>query len=344
MKMHKKIHFIFLIAMSALVVVSCRPTGFLTFEIPKAGKNILPEHIQSLTLVTRTPSASYKNLRSDSLQRLFFIKTFNFDTLINDLTSLDTTLLALGNLLYESGRYDIVVPKNRFLVRTRSLISPQMEWNEVDELCKTYKTDAILSLEHFKTRVVTSFSRKNVQSMSYFSMNTPTATMNILCEAYFRVYDNKTKKIVYRELIKDTLYWEDYDSMTTELFKRFTPVKQGLTEAGISIALELSDKIGINWIPHARIYFSNGNRELKNAAQLVNSNNNEEALKIWKEVALTAKSKSLKSKAEYNVSLGYEIKGDLDEALVWALKSYNTMFRTLTYDYLEFLKKRKDEK
>jgi hypothetical protein len=35
------------------------------------------------------------------------------------------------------------------------------------------------------------------------------------------------------------------------------------------------------------------------------------------------------------------MRGDLDEAIEWGLKSYQTQYRTLTYAYLEELKKRK---
>lgn len=49
------------------------------------------------------------------------------------------------------------------------------------------------------------------------------------------------------------------------------------------------------------------------------------------------------SKVQLNIALGYEILGDIDNAIGWALKSYETMFRPLTYEYLETLKKRKNE-
>jgi hypothetical protein len=64
---------------------------------------------------------------------------------------------------------------------------------------------------------------------------------------------------------------------------------------------------------------------------------------LWKETVQNAKSKSLKSKAEFNIALGYEMLGDIDESIKCALQSYETMFRTNTYNYLETLKRRKTE-
>jgi hypothetical protein len=67
------------------------------------------------------------------------------------------------------------------------------------------------------------------------------------------------------------------------------------------------------------------------------------AVEKWKGIAEKAGSKTLKSKAQFNVALGYEILGDIDLAIQWALNSYNTMYRPLTYEYLETLKRRKNE-
>jgi hypothetical protein len=64
---------------------------------------------------------------------------------------------------------------------------------------------------------------------------------------------------------------------------------------------------------------------------------------IWENLADSTKQKGLKSKAEYNMAIGYEMLGDIDEAIRWGLRSYKTMYRPLTYEYLEILKRRKAE-
>jgi len=64
---------------------------------------------------------------------------------------------------------------------------------------------------------------------------------------------------------------------------------------------------------------------------------------LWKNTIEKTNSKSLKSKAEFNIALGHEMLGDIDSAIDWALKSYDTMYRTNTYNYLETLKFRKND-
>jgi len=127
---------------------SCISTKPLLIEIPQKSNKELPENIQSLLLIARVVDNSYTNLDEDSLQNIFFKQSFSYDTIINDIHTVDTTLKALGELLFESGRYDYVIPENRFpKLENTTLIAGEMPWPEVKELCDTFDTDGLLSLD-----------------------------------------------------------------------------------------------------------------------------------------------------------------------------------------------------
>ncbi len=335
------------ISVFLLIVVSfsCVSTKQLFIEIPQKSQKELPENIQSLLIVARIVDDSYTDLKADSLQKLFYLQQFDYDTIINDIQAVDTTLKALGELLFESGRYDFVIPENRFLDFERNaFITKEMPWDEVKLLCDTFNTDAVLSLDYLKMRVSTNYEKNSTFDPGNNGfVSFVEAQMEISYEAIFRVYDPRVEKVIRRQLMRDTLYWDDADYTINALFNRFTPVKTALTETGISIALNLSNEISTKWRPERRSYFIKGDSNLKQAEPLVNSNQWETAIKVWKESAENAKSKSVKSRAEFNIALGYEMLGDIDLAIEWALKSYNTMFHTATYNYLETLKRRKND-
>jgi hypothetical protein len=336
---------LFVAAVVLTTAVSCVSTQTITIEIPQKSQKDLPDHIQSLTLVARTVDDRYTNLSKDSLQNIFYKKQFDMDTVIFDIQALDTTIKALGELLYESGRYDFVIPENRFLPFERNaFLSKEMPWNQVKELCELYNTDAILSLEHFKNRVITTFDTESFfdpGTQGFFSA--PVAKMTVNYEALFRVYDPLEEKVVLTEFIRDTIFWEDADLSTRELFKKFTPVKKALSESGILIALDLSEKIGTSWRTEKRTFFSKGNAEIKSAGIFAKSGDFENATAIWKSIEASTNSKTIKSKAQLNIALAYEINGDLKNAVQWALKSYESMYRPATYEYLELLKRRNRE-
>ena len=346
MKIHlRKIEYTLSILLLILILSSCVSTKSINIEIPQKSKKELPDYIQSLLLVSRVVDEQFTNIKSDSLQKIFYKENFNYDTTIYDVAAIDTTLKALGELLFESGRYDYVIPENRFLEFEKgSFLVSELPWTEVNFLCETYKTDAIISIDYFKTKVFTDFEKDN-----YFDpfkngfRSASFASMKVYYEALLRVYDPQLERVLVREFFRDTLFWEDSEVSTKELFKRFTPVKAALSEAGVAIAMDFSENISTNWRNESRSYFASGDSNLKKAVQSVNAGDWESAMVLWKETAENTKSKSLKSKAELNLSVGYELQGDLDKAIEWALMSYNNMYRINTYNYLEVLNRRKNE-
>lgn len=327
-----------IIILTGIIFSSCRTTSQLNFEVPVPGSRELPQHIQSLLLVNRVPASMYDTLNEEMLQRKFYLNKFIADTVIFDFEAVDTLMPSLGNLLYETGRYDVVLPRKRYLTQNRSFVVGDMSWDEVARLCKTFNTDAILALEDFETRVVTTFDRKNGYFTPSKLVSASIASMAVISKSHFKVYDNRSKKVVFNEPVKDTVFWEDADESTLTLFKRFTSVKKALTESAISVALEMKGRLGVDWVPEKRDYFSKGKNGMKVAASKVVANNLEGAMNDWKNIAETSTSINLKSKAEFNLAVGYEVSGNLDLALYWALKSYETRYRTLTYKYLDVLK------
>jgi len=334
-----------LLLLSAIITFSCVSTNTLLIDIPRPSPKELPRSIQSLALISQSVDQNYTDISSDSLQKIFFKQRFNLDTVIYDLQMADTTLKALGELLFESGRYDFVIPRQRFIyVQKDSVKVPLLPWKEIENIARSFDVDAVLSLDHLKTRVISQYDRETYydpyQNGFYSGA---TAEMKIYYEALFRVYDPANKTIPLSHSIRDTLIWEDSDVSARSLFRHFTPVKQALSEAGIAIALELSDKMAVRWHTERRKYFPGGNDKLKEAGQLINNGKPEAAIKLLKEIADKTKSKSLKSKAQLNIALSYEIMGYIDQAISWALKSYETYYRPLTYEYLEILKRRKNK-
>lgn len=341
----KHISYIGTFILLAMLSYSCMPTRSIVIDIPQPAQKELPASVQSITLVSQAVDEKFSDLPADSLQKKFYQKRFDLDTVIYDMQMADTTLKALGELLYESGRYDYVIPEARFLrASSNARPAPELSWQDVAALAETFDTDAVLSLDYLKTNVVTEFG-----SDSYFrpyevsAYSTVAASMRIEYEAFFRVYYPEQKQILLSESIKDTLYWEDADETVRGLFSRFTTVKQALTETGIVIALDLTEKIAVRWRPERRRYFTSGNSQLRQGDQAAVSGDWQKAISIWEDVAREAGSKSVKSKAQLNLALGYEILGNVEQAIDWALESYETMYRPLTYEYLETLKRRKSE-
>ncbi|QIA08458.1 DUF6340 family protein [Draconibacterium halophilum] len=344
MSIFKQTNYILLVSI-VLLSYACSPTKRILVEFPQKPKNEISQDVQSLLLVNRTVDGKYNDLPTDSLQKIFYQKDFNLDTTIYDLTAVDTSLKALGELLFESGRFDYVIPEDRFLnAEQNAFFTQTMSWEEAQELCDLYQTDAVLSMDLFKTRVVTELAEESIFDPNEGFFRTAVgAKMVIVYNALFRLYDPQQEKVLAREVIQDTLIWEDYALSVRNLFMDFTPVKQALTEAGIAVALDFSETIGTRWHRDYRIIFDKGSSALKKAAAFTDDANWTKAIEAWETIATGSGSKREKSKALFNLATACEIRGDLDCAIEYALESYNTAYHPITYQYLELLESRKKQ-
>jgi len=332
-----------ILSVVSILTGSCKTMRTISVDLAYPAKDDPGEHIQSLTLLNRAIDKRFTNDPADTIQLRFYKKQFVVDTVIYDLKSADTLMQALGNLLFESGRYDIVIPENRFLLKdTVSYISEPLSWETTARYNSAFRTDAVLSLEHFRTSILTGFyetSSYDVNSDQFYTNNT--AEMEISYVALFRLYDPSDRENLRSYLISDTLQWEDSDLSIKQLFRRFTPVKNALAEAGIHAAFRLTDEIAPTWKAGTQDIFEKGHPLLRETVLLIEDYNWSEAEMIWNDLLAKTKSKSLRSKLEFNIALACEMRGNLNEAIRWGLQSYKTMYRPATYHYLEILKKRK---
>ncbi len=329
----------------ALLLASCSSVSYLPVEISHVPKEALDPGIQSLTLINRAVDSRFEDYRGDSLQQTFYQKQFKADTLLYDIKAADTLVIALGNLLFESGRFDIVIPEERIIRdKSNSFFPTMLDWDLADTIVKNFDTDGVLSLDMFRTRIVTDYKKETLfdQSTSEFFAGYH-AQMAVAYESLFRIYYPSQKQVLKNILIRDTLMWEDFDYEIRPLFNRFTPVKQAMAEAAIHAALRLSEQIAPVWQRVNRSYFDKGHAMLEQAGLAVKSGDWNTAIQIWTNLANSDVSKSVLSKAQYNLALGYEITGTIDEAIEWGIKSYNTQYRPITYNYLEILGLRKKQ-
>jgi hypothetical protein len=330
-----------------ILMVSCKTMSLMNVEFPKDPKTVINDKIQSLLLINRVPAGLFTDNNPDSMEMKFLRNSYNYDTIIFDNQVIDTTLHAIGELLFESHRFDYVIPEDRFINHdSLYIIAPQMKQEDVKALCSKYKTDAILSLDYYLNTVSTSLKRKKGyrageetnEYLDYYEIKT-----RVYYSALFKIYSPYDELIITSQLFKDTLTWVQNEYNLKNILNGYIKIKEALIETGIQTALKLSDQLAPKWIQGRRKYFSGGNKAMINASRLVESNDLEEAMSIWEKLSHSTSPKSMRSKAMYNMAMGYELKGNLKEAINWGLKSYETMYRQATYNYLSMLKKLKEQ-
>jgi len=347
-----------LFLLSGIALVSCKSNfALLTIENARPASEELPDDIQSITLMNRSMNAQFENYQEDSLQLYFYRKGFQLSKIVLDSVASDTTIRALASLLYESGRYDIVVPLERNLKREAPktgtigildsvvrLLPDELSYEQlpdtlnpyiVRKICSDYNTDALMVLERFSNKVMVDYSKERSGVNEYHY-----ASVDLKYNAFFRVYKPGKNSLVKEIELIDTIYWESSDYTIERLFGKLPSIKQTLINAGIKVALEVDEKLSPTWTSEKRGYFLFSPKNDR-GQQFMNDNNYEEAGKYWAEMSQSGNKKT-RSKAEYNLALISELNGDVDGALEWGLKSFYSYYRYQTEIYLKKLKARKE--
>ena len=329
----------FLIGISAISCISSYT--IVTIENMQHAKDELSSDIQSITLMNRSMTGQFQNHREDSLQMYFYRKGFQLSNIVLDSTAADTTIRALAELMFESGRYDVVVPLERNFKRTLSyeILPDTLSPAQVSKICTNFKTDALMVLERFSTKTMADYSAERFLDGSTGNVFSYNATLDLKYDAFFRIYKPGIKTLVKEIALRDTIYWESVDNTHEGLFSKLPTVKQALINAGIKVALDVDSKLSPTWTPEKRGYFLFKTKN-DQGQKFMNENNYEEAGKYWAEMARST-NKKIRSKAEYNLALINELNGDMDKAIEYGLKSFYSFYRYQTESYLKKLEARK---
>ncbi len=311
-------------------------------ENERPPKKELPAGINSLTIMNRSMTPRFSNEPADSIQRYFYRHGFQLSKVINDSLASDTTIKALAQVVFESGRFETVVPVERNFWRDTlwEVIQP-IDPDVVDSICSNYNTDALLVMENFTTKVMTDYSSDYVYTdFSATPVKAHYASIDVRYEALFRVYAPGMSQPVSEIKLADTLYWDNSDFTQVDLFRHLPSVKQAVINAGIKVALDLDDLISPTWDQEKRGYFLFQKKDDPGKIAVL-ENNWPKAETYWTTFARSANAKT-RSKAEYNLALAAEMNGDIESAIKWAVKSYYSYYRVQTENYLLKLKSKRD--
>lgn len=314
----------------------------LPIENARPAPEELPADIQSITLMNRSMNNQFENYRTDSLQLYFFRNNYQLSKIILDSLAADTTIKALAELMFESGRYDVVIPLERNIQRNESYeVLPEALSDElVKKYCADYKTNALMVMERFSTKAMADYSVEKYMNPTTGTSKIYNATLDLKYHSFFRIYKPGHPEWTKEISLTDTIFWESMEYSQQELFNRLPSTKQALISAGIKIALDVDNKLSPDWEQEKRGFFLiTAKNDL--GQQLISENKLDEAADYWSEMA-QSKNKKIRSKAEYNLALISELNGDIDQAISWGLKSFYSYYRNQTEAYLKKLKAKKE--
>jgi hypothetical protein len=286
----------------------------------------------------------FSNLNPDSLEALFIRKKLHLDNVFLDSLAADTTLLAIGNALYESGRFDVVIPVRRNLPNINPSYndpSPSLTLAQVKQICDEFKTDALLCMDNFYEKVNTSF---NVETLSvYTNEKEYSAYIQVAYHSNWKLYQPLEKLMIAKFEVKDTISWERYGSTLQNTYENLPMIKEALMDGAVENGENFAAYISPGWKAEDRSYFITNNQEADKAIALLKRNEWKEAETVWLKFS-QSNTAGFRSEIEYNLALAAEMNGNIDEAIAWAKKSSQSKYSKVAEDYIRFLNARQENK
>ena len=310
-----------------------------TVDVPYAPKFKISDSIQSFTILNRSLTPEFENYNEDSLQISFYKKNFAVSTNILDSLVSDTTIKVLGDMLYNSERYDIVIPVERNIYRLLPYNkSPEpLSWNYVEKICEEFNTDALIVLENIAMHTVTNYQTQKEYVDFGYEKKSYYASIDFYSWAHWKIYYPKNKEILVDcAMNEDTLYWDSYEYDLKQTFLNLPSIKEAAIETGTKIAQDFSNMISPQWKQETRYYYILDDSAIDESIRMAAAGDWEGALQNWQN-NLEKGSSIKRSKIMLNLALAYEMTGDLQNAVEWSRKSQKLYYREVTNHYLKLL-------
>ena len=327
---------VILIASQLLSLSSCSSIKNISIQVAVKPEYPISEDVQSLAILNRSLTRRFSDLKADSLEKILIANKMMMDSLFRDSIASDTAIQVAAQALFGSGRFDVVVPEARNIIRTdnNGIVNP-LDTAFINEICRDFKVDAVLILENFAERLESKYTL-NTKNGVFYENNEYSAATDVVYVSDWRLYRRNNFKPVIRFQVADTIFWRHYSYSLEDLYSQMPRIKEALVGGGIEAGLKLTKYISPKWVNQTRYYFVTGKDEIDAAIPLIKNNKWEEAAAVWMRYA-TVDSKAVRSKVEYNLALAAEMVGKIDMAIEWGLKSFKTRYSRAAEAYLKKL-------
>ncbi len=323
-----------LISCMLFLTVACSSLRSIEIESAISPEYPIADDIQSLGLLNRSLNLKFSNLDSDSLEHILIDHKMQLDTIFRDIIASDTLIHVVANTLFNSGRFDVVIPFAYNVERNDyGDIDHTMDIETVNSLCKDYQVNGLLILEGFREQLVTKYEMKPFEPSN---MEIYSAITDLKYFSEWRLYRSGSSKPAIRFQISDSIFWKANSNTLNDLYTQMPHTKEALIGGGVAAAIKMAHYISPNFVLNKRFYFLTGRKDIDLAVPLIKLNKWEDATAIWTKFT-NEKSLRIRSRIEFNLALASEMTGNLDLAIDWGLKSYKTFYTSTVDEYLKKL-------
>lgn len=329
---------------SLLLFSSCMRSTTMTVLQPAQFK--LPAHIAKVAVVDRSkPSNGWLNVLEGA---------FTGESIGQDRASRQQAVSGLTEILHRTPRFK-VIPTGIEMTGSRAGVNlpAPLEWSEIERICADNGADALVAIESFdtdnsaSTRRETSKSKDkkgNVTTRTYYN-----SRMRTSVRTGWRMYDPRTHTIL-DEFVTDD---EASDTGTGDTERAALNNLPSPARVSRRIAFICGQEYGMRIAPVyvniSRQYYPKAKgykADMQTATRYAESHDWDKAAEAWKKIELRASSdghRKAAGRAAFNMAVVAETQGNLDVALEWARKSWQTYGNKKARGYIQTLLQRQHD-
>lgn len=208
---------------------------------------------------------------------------------------------ALAQGIADANYFDeVIICDSALQMAGQSIRTAGLEPEEVVRLSDEFGVDMVVSLEELLLRMQ--------KSLSYFpDFPLPEPVVDAHIKTVVCVYAPGEEKPMATALANDSIYWFLSQMSTSE---------ERISEASELGAEQITLQLVPSWNTVQRYYYAGGSVDMRDAAVYVRQNQWEDAFSAWQR-AQKQKSKKVRMRSAFNMSLYYELRDDIENAEKW---------------------------
>lgn len=287
-------------------------SAWVTITLTRPALITLPPEIRSIAIIDRV---FQEKTKANTIE-----KTVTGEAFKQDEQALREVKVGVMERCNEYGKFAFVKTEEHLKSNfTKNTFPTLLSWEQVEELCKKYNTDAILSIELFDSDFLLT---PNVVG----GVNSPiklraggVAVINL----GIRIYYPATRTVLDEFKIEHRIDLSTNTSTVIDAANTILDKTVAINQTSYESGRMYGDRISPSYYTVTRTFFDKPkkNQNLKAGVRKSEVADWKGAIESWTK-ALNDKKKKVRRRAAYNIAVGYEVLGDLQLAKEWASKAY----------------------
>lgn len=310
--------FSFAVLLFGAFLYSCSSTRGMRVQVQRPAAITVQQQIRTVALLNHSIPAPGNTVES----------VLTGEKPVQDKELSEECLRGLNDLLQTSNRFTVRRCEGTFPAGDPKSLSfgPLMSWQTADSLCKAYNSQALLVLEYFDTdfRIVNpaATAAGAVDALLNTGTVEVTITGQAASKAGFRIYYPENQTIVYQDHFDWDMEWKQSSTNPVEAVSRLIRRNEAL----MNVSYVNGEQFAMSIVPlyywEDRVLYKGKKGNMERGERQALAKDWEGAVATWKDVYESSAKAKDRAKAAFNIGLGMEVLGNLDEARAWVQKAY----------------------